>query len=336
MLACRDYRFPGRTRSGILDAEWFHEGTNGLYGVREVQDRLKGIATFVQVVEAGSFAQAANRLYLTRSAVGKTIARLEQRLGTRLFHRTTRQLSLTDDGQVFFERCNRALMELNAAEAALESGQREPLGRLRVSAPVLFGRHCIAPVLLELGQAHPRLSVELSFNDRAVDLLDEGFDMAVRIGPLLDSTTLAHRRLGTQGMTICASPSYLAKHGRPTTLEQIKQHPGIIYSRSGSARPWLVRDENGVVQELRLESRVRFDDLQAIVDAALAGMGLAWLPCWLAAPYKDSGQLEVVVPLDQVLSADIHLLWPQAQYQPSKIRAAIDALVTAVPKMVGV
>src|SRR5882724_11319726 len=151
-----------------------------------MRERLSGIAAFVQAVEAGSFAQAAERMQMTRSAVGKSIARLEERLGVRLFHRTTRRQSLTHDGQAYYERCVRVLAEL-------EAGRREPSGRLRVSAPVIFGRRCVSPVLLSLARKYPGLAVDVSFSDRVVDLIEEGFDLAVRIGTLPDSGSLAAR-----------------------------------------------------------------------------------------------------------------------------------------------
>jgi DNA-binding transcriptional LysR family regulator len=175
-----------------------------------IREQLNGIATFVQAVESGSFALAAHRMRVTRSAVGKSIARLEHSLGVRLFHRTTRRLNLTEDGQVFYERCVRALAEIDAAEAALDNGRRAPVGRLRVSVPVLFGRHCVAPVLSKLAHQYGGLKVEISFSDRIVDLVEEGFDLAVRIGTLTDSASLAARRLGTERMGIYAAPSYLA------------------------------------------------------------------------------------------------------------------------------
>jgi len=170
-------------------------------------DRLSGVAVFVQAAEAGSFALAASRLGLSRSAVGKSASRLEGRLGVRLFHRTTRSQRLTGDGQVLYESCVRALTEIEAAETALDTGRREPSGRLRVSATVLFGRRCVAPILLALARRHPRLEVELSFNDRPVDLVEEGFDLAVRNGALPDNAGLMARRLVGQRMTVCAAPA---------------------------------------------------------------------------------------------------------------------------------
>ncbi|MBJ6761395.1 LysR family transcriptional regulator [Myxococcaceae bacterium JPH2] len=298
-----------------------------------MNERLSGISTFVQAVDAGSFAEAAERMRLTRSAVGKTIARLEHRLGVRLFHRTTRRQSLTEDGQAFYERCVRALGELDAAEAALDSGRREPTGRLRVSVPVLFGRHCVAPLLMTLAKQYPRLEVELSFNDRAVDLVNEGFDLGVRVGSLPDSASLAARHLGTQAMGICASPAYLAAHGWPATLDALASHTGIVYGSFGNDKGWHVRDTEGRIREIRIASRIRFDDVQAIADAAIAGAGLAWLPCWLLGRYVRSGELSLVLDAERVVSAEIHAVWPKTRYLPSKTRAAIDLLAAEIPKV---
>jgi len=299
-----------------------------------MSDRLKGIEVFVQAVEAGGFARAAERLHLSRSAVGKTIARLEQRLGVRLFHRTTRRQSVTEEGQAFYERCLRALAELEAAEAALDGGRGAPSGRLRVSASTLFGRHCVAPVLLALQERHPTLELELSLGDRIVDLVEEGFDLAVRLGALPDSASLTTRRLGRYQMAIWAAPAYLAAHGRPAGPEDLAGHRGIVYARPGYDLPWQVGDAGGGVRELRIASRLRLDDVQAIADAAAAGAGLAWLPCWLAVPLMQAGKLEPVLDLRQAVGSDIHLVWPQNRYLPAKTRAAIDALAAEIPRLI--
>lgn len=300
-----------------------------------MSDRWNGIAAFVQAVESGSFALAAERLNRSRSAVGKSVARLEQRLGARLFHRTTRQQSLTEAGQAFYEHCVRALAELEAAETVLDVGRQEPYGRLRVSVPVLFGRRCAAPVLLQLMQQHPQLRIEMSFSDRSVDLLEEGFDLAVRVGTLPDSASLAARRLGTQNMAICAAPSYLSRYGRPATADDLAGHAAIVYGLEGARKAWRVRDSEGRIHEPRLDARLCLDDLQAIADAAVAGLGLAWLPCWLLTPYLQAGELELVMDSESVLGAEIHAIWPQARYLPAKTRVAIDVLAQQVPCRMG-
>jgi len=297
-----------------------------------MRDRLSGIPEFVQVVESGSFAVAAERLHLTRSAVGKSIARLEQRLGARLFHRTTRQQSLTEEGQAFYDRCVRALGEIGEGEAQLSAGRREPSGVLRVSVPVLFGRHLVAPVLWRLAQKHPQLNVEISFSDRVVDLLEEGFDLAVRIGSLADSSSLASRRLGAQKMSICGSPAYLKRHGTPKSVADLADHTGIVYGRGTRARRWSVID-GGKMQVGRIDSRLHFDDLQAIADAAIESVGLAWLPCWMVARYVRSGQLKLLMKSDQLSAGVVHAVWPKTPYPPSKTRVAIDALVAEVPSL---
>ncbi|HDR9699473.1 TPA: LysR family transcriptional regulator, partial [Burkholderia aenigmatica] len=205
-----------------------------------MDERLRGVAEFVDVVESGSFAAAALRLGVTRSAVAKVVARLERRLGARLLQRTTRQLGLTDEGLVYYEQCRRLLAELGETEAALDAGQREPAGRLRVSVPVLFGRQCVAPVMRRLVERHPRLEIDVSFSDRVADLVNDGFDIAVRIGELADTSALVGRKLGVQRMGICASPTYLERHGRPAGLDALASHVGIAYSRGGQATPWRV------------------------------------------------------------------------------------------------
>ncbi|WP_224369008.1 LysR substrate-binding domain-containing protein [Hyalangium versicolor] len=296
-------------------------------------DRLSGVSAFVAVVEAGGFAAAAERLSLSRSAVGKTIARLEGRLGVRLFHRTTRSLSLTDDGHAFYERCVRALSELEAAEAALDSARREPTGRVRISVPVLLGRRCVAPVLMELASRHPGLEFDVSFTDRPVDLIEEGYDVVVRNGPLPDNTGLTARKLCSQRMTVCAAPSYLAARGRPRRLEDLVDHEAVVYGRAGKIRSWLFPDGHGGVRSPRLSTRIRMDDLEAVADAAVAGRGISWLPCWLISERVRSGALVLLLKDLPALSFETYALWPQSPHLPSRVRVVIDALAERLPRM---
>ena len=296
------------------------------------EDRMQGIDTFVQAAEAGSFALAAERMRVTRSAVAKSIARLERRLGTRLFHRTTRKQTLTEHGQAYYERCKRALAEIDAAEAIFDDGRREPAGTLRVSAPVIFGRHYVAPVLTALANRHARLTIELSFSDRVIDLLEQGFDLAVRLGQLRDSATLTARRLVTDRFVLCASSAYLARRGHPQSPDDFAGHTGILYMYPGRETPWQMRDANGKLKDLRVERRLRFDDVQAIADAAIAGAGIARLPRWLVAPYLRGGEL-VLLPETEGEMEQLHAVWPNTRYLPAKTRAAIDALAKEIPAM---
>ena len=280
--------------------------------------RFDGVELVLQIVESGNLTEAAERLNLTRSAVGKGLARLEARLGTCLLQRSTRRQRLTEDGQAYYEHCLRALAELEAAESVLESGRQQPRGRLRVSVPLAFGHHYAAPALWALLDRYPELEIDLCFSDRMIDLVQEGFDMAVRIGPLPDTDRLSARRLGQQVMGLAASPAYLQRKGAIGSIEDLAAHRGIAY-RSNTA------------QRSRLASPLIVDDLQAVADAAIAGVGLAWLPSWLIAHYALRGQLQAVLPSYREQPAPIHVIWPTAAHMPAKTRCAIDALVAATP-----
>ncbi|MFM0593542.1 LysR family transcriptional regulator [Paraburkholderia dilworthii] len=297
-----------------------------------MRDRLSGIAAFVNAAEAGSFALAAERMHLSRSAVGKTIARLEEQLGTRLFHRTTRSQSLTEDGHAFYERCVRALAELDAGEATLTAGRQDPQGRLHVSMPVLFGRRCVAPILLELAQRYPKLELQISFTDRVMDLVEEGIDLVVRGGPLNRAPAgLVARRLGEQIMALCAAPTYLAKNGTPGTVADLQRHQGIFYARGRREAAWQLPDEQDVLQNIVIPHRLRFDDLETILAATVAGAGIACLPCWLIADAMASGVLVKVLPALPGQRIDLHLAWQQTRHLPSRMRVVIDELAARVP-----
>lgn len=296
-----------------------------------MSEALNGIGVFVASVENGGFSAAAGKLHLTRSAVAKTVARLEARLGVRLFHRTTRRQTLTEDGQLYYERCLRALEELRAGEAMLDSGKREVAGRLRVSMPVLFGRRCVAPVLVRLAQAHSRLELDLSFSDRTVDLVEEGFDLAVRNGALGNGAGLMQRRIGLQRMTVCASPDYIARRGVPVSLDELTQHDAVTCGRAGRIKAWQFPVEGQDTREITPPSRLRFDDLEAVADAAIAGYGLAWLPCWLIRERVRSGELVPLLADQPRTVLESHVLWPQTPHLPLRVRLAIDALAAELP-----
>lgn len=299
-----------------------------------MSDRLSGIREFVTVVEAGSFAAAALRLNLSRSAVGKAVARLEARLGTRLCQRTTRVLSLTEDGLAFYERCTRALSELEQAELALESGRLEPAGRVRVSVPVVIGRRCVAPVLFDVARQYPALVLEVSFTDRPVDLIEEGYDLAVRNGALPDDPGLMSRALVRQRMAVCASPAYLETHGRPAALTDLSSHQAIDYANPRYTRSWLFPGAGGTTAEIAMKGRIRLDDLEAIGDAAAAGLGLAWLPCWLIRERVARGELVRLFD-GPAMEFTTSALWPRAPFLPLRVRVLIDALAARLPAMMG-
>ncbi|WP_457444555.1 LysR family transcriptional regulator [Roseateles sp. P5_E4] len=295
-------------------------------------DRLDGVAVFVETVDAGGFARAAERLALTRSAVAKAIARLETRLGVRLFHRTTRALSLTEDGQIYYERCVRAMDELREAEALLESGRHEVSGRLRVAMPVLFGRLCVAPILLELAREHPKLELDLCFSDRPTDIVAERIDLAIRNGKLGPATgQLRSRRLSSQRKVLCASPHYLAARGHPADTLSFDGHDALLYWRADYVQPWTLPDAEGKLIEVTLSSRFRFDDLAVVADAAAAGLGIAWLPHWLVRDSLQDGRLVALFEERPHASVECHALWPVSQHMPLRLRLAIDTLVSKLP-----
>ncbi|HEX7987272.1 MAG TPA: LysR family transcriptional regulator [Duganella sp.] len=303
-------------------------------GEPDSQERFDGVTVFVEAVRLGGFARAAEHLGLTRSAVGKAMARLEARLATRLFHRTTRAQSLTDDGQIYYEHCLRAQAELQAAEAQMASGRHDVAGRLRVSMPVLFGRHCIAPILLELARRHPSLELNLSFSDRPVDVLAEGFDLAIRCGVLgAESEGLRARKLAVLRKRVCASPAYVAACGQPRASAELAAHGILIYRRAERINTWQLPDATGKIVDLALTSRLQLDDLEAIADAAVAGMGLAWLPEWLVRERLRSGALVGVMDDQPGATMDCHALWPATPHMSLRLRLAVDALVEQLPAL---
>ncbi|WP_065382830.1 LysR family transcriptional regulator [Hyphomonas sp. ND6WE1B] len=292
---------------------------------------LNGIDIFVCAAEAGNFARAAEQLNLSRSAVAKTISKLEARLATRLFHRTTRNVALTDDGQLYYERCLRALNEMREAEAALESGRHEVAGRLRVSVPVQFGRLCVAPVLSSLAAQHPQLELELAFSDRRVDLVEEGFDLAVRNGEIGNGAGLITRTICLQRMMICASREYLARNGQPSSLEDLADHRAIVYGQSGRTTLWEFPSGEGRYIHAPVSCKLQMDDLEAIAEAAEAGHGIAWLPCWLVRERVSSGKLVPVLRDVPSLVFRTSILRPETPHLPLRTRMAIDALAASLP-----
>lgn len=300
-----------------------------------MRDRLDGVAVFVETVEAGGFSRAAERLALSRSAVGKSIARLEARLGVRLFNRTTRVQILTDDGQAYYERCQRALDELRTAERYLESGRTEVAGLLRISMPVLFGRHCVAPLLLETARQHPKLELDLRFSDQVADVVGEGLDLAIRGATTLTGAGLNVRKLVDQTKTVCCAPAYLSERGRPETPQALRDHDTLVYWRNNQPHRWQLQDRQGETVEHGAEGRLRFDDLEAIMDAAIAGMGLAFLPDWLIREAVRDGRLVTLLDDHPALVIDTYAVWPVNRTPPVRLRHTIDMLVARLPDRVG-
>ncbi len=296
-----------------------------------MMDRLTSMAVFVRAVDLGSFAAAAAALDLSAPMVGKHVRFLEERLDVRLLNRTTRRQSLTEFGRAYYERCRSILAEAEAADALAADQLGEPRGKLRVALPVLFGRRCVMPVLLEVARRHPKLELDFAFGDSFVDLAEGGYDLAVRTGELQDATNLVTRRVARQHMIVCAALSYLEASGTPQQIEELEGHDAVVYRRSGRVRPWLFPREDGPPVEVMPRHRLRLDDLEAIADAATLGMGLAWLPSWLVRERLQAGVLVELLEGEGRLPYDVHALWLQTPHLPPKIRVAIDALAAELP-----
>jgi len=286
---------------------------------------------FVKAVDLGSFAAAAAALDLSAPMVGKHVRFLETRLGVRLLNRTTRRQSLTEFGRAYYERCRLILAEAQAADALAADQFAEPRGRLRVALPALYGRYCVAPVLLDFARQHPALELDLSLGDPLIDLAEGNFDLAIRTGDLKDEAGVMTRRVARQLMIVCAAPAYIAQHGEPRQIADIHQHATILYARGGRVRSWLFPRGGEVPAEITPQSRFRLDDMAAIADAAAAGMGLAWLPSWLVRAELRSGALRQVLQSEAEFPYDCHALWLATPHLPLKIRAAIDALSARLP-----
>lgn len=296
-------------------------------------DRLTSMAVFVRAVDLGSFAAAADALEMSGPMVGKHVRFLEERLGVRLLNRTTRRQSLTEAGQAYYERCRAVLSEAEAADAVATDELSERRGRLRVTMPALLGRHCIAPLLLKLARKHPHLELDLSFGDPIADIVEAGYDLAIRTGDLDDQSGLITRRIASQRMVVCGARSYLRANGKPRSIDDLSTHQAIIYRRSGRVRPWLFPLGDQPPREIMPSGRLRLDDLEAIADAAAQGMGLAWLPYWLVRERLNSGTLVGLFTEQPEFLYECHALWPRSPRMPPKVRAAVDALAAALPKL---
>ncbi|MER9936308.1 LysR family transcriptional regulator [Mesorhizobium sp. M0088] len=296
-------------------------------------DRLESMAVFVKAVDLGSFAAAAVALDVSGPMVGKHVRSLEERLGVRLLNRTTRRQNLTDFGRAYYERCRVVLAEADAADALAADQFSEPRGKLRVTMPAHFGRHCVTPVLLKLARQYPMLELDLSLSDRFADLAEDGYDLAIRTGALGDKAGVIARRVARQDMVVCAAPSYLRIHGEPRQIEDLADHQAIVYRRLGQVvQPWLFAQGGQPALEITPTGRLRLDDLDAIADAAADGMGLAWLPWWLVRERIEAGVLLALLPDQPRYLYDCYALWLQTPHLPLKVRLAVDALAAALPK----
>ncbi|MEW4948200.1 LysR family transcriptional regulator [Pseudomonas asiatica] len=286
-----------------------------------------GIREFVTSAQTLSFTAAALELGVTSSAVGKSVTRLEARLGVKLLHRTTRRLILTSEGEAFLASCLRAIDELAESESFLTTGQQEPVGRLRVDLPAAFGRRHILPTLIKLAVRYQKLDLSISFTERLVDILNEGVDLVVRIGTLKDDGDLVARKLGSQKLLICATPDYLQRHGIPQNREDLLRHDCIVGWRNGTRKTWMLLDEKGQVYEQEVCVKHEMGDGEMLLEMVLAGGGLAQLPTWLVQDFIEDGTLVSVLEQYEGAEMPIHVIWPRTRYIQPKVRMIIDELI---------
>ncbi len=288
-------------------------------------NNLAFLETFIAVVEAGSFTAAARRLGRSKASVSRQIRALEERLGVALLHRTTRSMSLTDAGAAFHERASAALDDLEEAVAAVGSLHGSPSGRLRVSLPIAYGLRVVAPVLLELTGEHPSLDLDLAFSDRYVDLVGEGFDLAVRIGHLADSSLIA-RRLAATRMVVCASPAYLDSRSAVRTPSDLLEHECLLYAQQVGGVAW--RFAGG--ETLNVRGRLRSDSGDALLQAALRGCGIAQLPDFYLDEALAEGRLVPLLERFEVEPLGVWAVYPHRRHLSLKVRLAVDRLVAAL------
>lgn len=291
-------------------------------------NRLKDIVPFVASVEGGSFTAAAERLHLTSSAVSKSVARLEARLGSRLLERTTRRLQLTDAGEAYYQTCLRIMEELAEAESVLAAQRTIPSGRLRLAVPHTYGRLAVMPLLMPFCHQHPELELNLTFSDRFVDLFDEGIDVAVRIGGATDlPPSLGCKAMGREQMVFCAAPQYLAHHGTPQDETALAQHRAIVYERvDGTAKPWLFSTADGHPLWRNVPHRMALGDVDAQVSALCAGLGIAQMPTWLIRDALARGDLLTFLPQHMPDGLALTLVWPRRKQLLPKVDALLNAL----------
>jgi LysR family transcriptional regulator for bpeEF and oprC len=290
-------------------------------------DNLGGILAFVRAAEARSFTKAARQLGLSPSGVSKAISRLEDQFKVRLLHRTSRSVTMTPEGTAFYERCRQIMTDLKDAELLLSDAREAPHGVLRVTLPLSVGRMHLARVLPEFAQRYPDLTVEASFTDRLVDLIEEGYDVAVRMGKPPDSRVIA-RKLAAGTLITCAAPAYLKRHGTPRNPEDLAGHNCIrfVVPSTGRAQDWKFQ-RDGKRFSVAVSGDLTLDHAEALVEAALAGTALIQISSFVTAAALRDGDLKAVLRGFQVESPAIWVMYPQNRHLTPRVRAFVDFLV---------
>lgn len=291
-------------------------------------DRLTAMQVFAKVVELGSFARAAERLDLSTSACSRQVADLETHLDTRLLNRTTRKLSLTESGRAYHERCVQLLADIEEVEQAAQAGRAKPRGTLRITCSVNFGLHHVAPLLGPFLKKHPDVKLDISLSDRMVDIVEEGFDVAIRIGESRSTSVIA-RRLGETRMLCCASPAYLKKHGTPATPAQLTGHNCMLYEYLSPRNEWRFTGIDGQEHRVRVAGSAQTNNGDMLATVAAQGLGICCEPDFIVAPHLASGALKRILTNYAAPAATIHAVYPSRRHLSAKVRAFVDALAGA-------
>lgn len=288
-------------------------------------DRFQSLLAFARVVEAGSFARAADRLDVSVSAVSRQVSDLESHLGVRLLNRTTRRLSMTESGQAFYERCVQLLADLEEAEEAVSASAVVPRGTLRITASISFGAGYLAPAIAEFRERHPQLRFDIELSDRAVDLVDERIDLAIRIGDI-GSQALIGRRIGTAQMVCCASPAYLARHPAPRTPADLASHACLTYEYSSEGNLWRFTDAARSVHEVKVSGTAHANNGAMLAALAVAGVGITLEPDFIVASDVRGGRLVRLLRDYAPPAISINAAYPSRRHLSAKVRAFIDFL----------
>jgi len=289
-------------------------------------DRFAAMSTFSKVVEMGSFARAAARLDVSVSSVSRQVAELELHLGTRLLNRTTRRLSLTESGRAFHQRTVQLLADLAEAEESATAETVKPRGTLRMSVPITFGVRHLAPAVAEFIRRFPDMRFDVELSDRAVDLVDEGFDLALRIGDI-GSQNLVARKVGVTRLVCCAAPSYFARHAKPRTPEELSTHVCLTYEYSPLKNVWPFRDREGKDRNVRIAGPVHANNGRFLEALAVEGVGVVLEPDFIVGPDVSAGRLVPVLGEFTSAQGSVYVVYPSRRHLSAKVRAFTDLLV---------
>ena len=286
-------------------------------------DRFESMRIFAKVVEASSFTTASAGLGISTSMVSQHVKQLEERLGARLLNRTTRKMNLTEVGRAYYERCKRLLSDLEEAESAVGKMQVAPRGELRVNATPVFGALHLAPAVADFTARFPSISVEVMLSDRIVDLVDEGFDVAVRVEPLPDSS-LTTRHIASYRMVVCGAPAYFRKHGVPRTPDALADHNCLTFTGASYMRSWPLVSSRADVNGVSVKGNLRSNNAAVLLLGALTGQGLISMPTYLVSDALQSGRLRTVIDDYAAPPLSIRAVYPHGRHLSAKVRSFVD------------